>query len=163
MRNVITAALLMVSASCVHAQWRYDEGKDEMRGTVTAFAELRSSNAAQLRFPYAGGSTLSILLRQSGQRQDAMIVVSKGQFVCGLDGCRYAVKFDDKLEQISLSRASSGSSDVLFVSNSTQFIKQLRSAKAVIVEVEFYDHGREQFTFAPAGLNWPLSSAAAKK
>ncbi len=140
--------------------WTYDEKKDEMRGKTRYLASLTSTNEIQLDFPYNGGSSMQLVLRDDPEYgKDVMLMISKGQLPCyTYDGCSFKVKFDDgPVRDISAAGAESGSSEVLFVQGAggrKRLMEGLRSAKRMIVEVTVYDAGRQQFVFEPAGLNW---------
>jgi hypothetical protein len=85
-----------------------------------------------------------------------MLRTVNGIFTC--DG-RYrktiAVKFDaGAIESFNCSNPSDGSADVLFITPQANFIQKLRKSKKLIIEAEFYSHGRKQMTLLPSGLNW---------
>ena len=41
--------------------WQYTETKDQMRGIVTSYATVQSTNQLDFDFPYRGGSTVTLL------------------------------------------------------------------------------------------------------
>ncbi len=137
-----------------------------MRGITTKYASLISENSVYFGFPYDGGSELSITLRKTTKEpSDVMFVISKGQFSCDtISGrCYASFKFDDQpLQEIRLSGSTDHSSDILFIhsSNDTeQFIKSLKSAKSLIIELPFYQEGHKQFKFKLPDLDWPTSES----
>ncbi|WP_174874199.1 hypothetical protein [Vogesella oryzae] len=140
--------------------WSYDEKKDEMRGKSRYLATLYSQNEIQLAFPYNGGSSMRLTLRDDPEYgKDVMLVIDKGQLPCyAYDGCSFKVKFDDgPVQTVSAAGAENGSQDVLFVSGPAgrkRVMNGLRKAKRMVVEVQVYDAGRQQFVFEPAGLHW---------
>jgi|GEM_PF-1076160 len=143
--------------------WVYSESTDEMRGIDSRFASIDSDNQVQFDFPYDGGSNLRITLRKkTGESPEVMFVVSKGQYSCDTisDNCYASIKFDNKaVENIALASTSDYSSDVLFIKYDTdinEFIRSLSKAKAVIIELPFYQEGAQQFKFSPSGLNWNI-------
>lgn len=149
------ALLLSLSSSAVIAQWKYRTTEDKMRGKSTKHAELRSPTRVALAFPYNGGSTLTLALRQEQDADlDAFVYIDKGQMPCH-GTCTVAVKFDDEPVQYwpALGTTSPRSTAVFFRQEAT-FLDRLRSAKKLIVEVHLYDHGHEQFTFHLRGLKW---------
>jgi hypothetical protein len=138
------------------AQWKYKTTEDKMRGTNIHYAELKSINRAQLDFPYRGGSALELILRhkESTEEPDAILILDRGQIPCSID-CNVFVKFDSgEVEKLGGSGGESGRSDLIFIGNSKEFIERLRLAKRLIVEVSIFGHGRFQFIFNVAGLNW---------
>lgn len=141
------------------ASWTYHENKDEMRNTVNYYATKLSENEVNFNFPYHGGSKAKITLRKHSEYgNDIIISISKGQFSCRYDSCSISAKFDDnKVEKYTVGESSSGSSDVLFISgqkNLKKFVSNLKKSKKVILELNFFDHGKEQFTFDIEGLDW---------
>ena len=62
-------------------KWTYSENIDEMTEKKTFFASLTSDNKVDFDFPYEGGSSLSINVRQSPKYgKDVYFTISKGQF-----------------------------------------------------------------------------------
>ena len=146
--------LFLVSLSA-QAQWTYRTTEDKMRQTNTKYAELRSTNRAQLDFPYRGGSTLQLILRKRSEDDlDVILWLNKGQVPCH-DRCVVTAKFDDDdpLEFFAVG-PQSASSDSLFLYEEQAIVDRLKTAKKLIVEVLIYDHGKFQFTFSPRGLKW---------
>lgn len=141
----------------VKENWTYDETKDEMRGDSTYLATNTSTNTVELEFPYNGGTNLNIVLRKDAEHgNDVIFVVNKGQLFCTYNDCYISVKFDDgPVEKFTTAEAEAGSSEVLFLANNPSgFVKKLKSAQSVMVEVQFFNHGKEQFKFDVSDLNW---------
>lgn len=139
------------------SNWEYDESEDEMRGETSYFASNESMNTVELQFPYQGGTRLNILLRDNAKHgKDIMFIVNKGQIFCGFQDCHVNIKFDDgEVQRYETSEAEAGSSEVLFLTNNIGgFVKKLKNSKTVTVEVNFYNHGAEQFKFDVYGLEW---------
>ena len=138
-------------------QWVYEESKDEMRGTVTKFAILKSDTTVDFPFPYKGGSYLNIQVRKSAKfGEDVMFVVNKGHLICDYNNCSVNVKFDDgKVTSYPASRAAGGDSTTLFLDGGvSSFVDKLKKSKSIMVEVDFFKHGSEQFSFTNNGLIW---------
>ncbi len=139
--------------------WQYNESKDEMRDSVDYTALLESSNKIELDFPYNGGTTLGLLLRESSNfGQDIMIVVEKGNLGACIAGCSANFKFDDgEIVEYNLSGGSDSMGNVLFIQNQKDvkaISDKLKSSKIVFVEVSFFDQGLKQFKFDVSGLEW---------
>jgi hypothetical protein len=85
-----------------------------------------------------------------------MFLVDEGQILChSFSDGHVSVKFDDQpIKRYGCDGASDGSSDIAFLSNETGFLANLKKAKKVIIEAEFYQQGRQQFVFDTAGLKW---------
>lgn len=137
--------------------WIYDETKDEMRGDSTYLATNTSTNMVELEFPYSGGTNLNIVLRKDAEHgNDVIFAVNKGQLFCTYNDCYISAKFDDgPVEKFTTVEAEAGSSEVLFLANNQSgFVKKLKSAQSVMIEVQFFNHGKEQFKFDVSDLNW---------
>lgn len=147
-----------VNTQSVNAdKWIYDESVDEMRGETSYFATNESLNTVQLESPYSGGTKLNILLRKDAENgNDVLFAVNKGQLFCTYQDCYISIKFDDEpVEKIATTEAAAGSSEVLFLANGVSgFVERLKGAESVMIEVEFYDHGKEQFKFDVSNLKW---------
>jgi diacylglycerol kinase family enzyme len=97
------------------------------------------------------------LLRDNAKHgKDIMFIVNKGQIFCGYQDCHVNIKFDDgEVQRYETTEAEAGSSEVLFLTNNIGgFVKKLKNSKTVTVEVNFYNHGAEQFKFDVYGLEW---------
>lgn len=136
--------------------WTYNEDEDKMEGTKQFFANCTSTNTADFEFPYDGGSTLDIHIRNLGEGNEALITVSKGQFMTSIgDSESLKAKFDDeKPMNFTYSSASDGSGDVIFINNSSKFISKIKKAKKVMLEVGFFNSGRKVLEFETEGLKW---------
>ncbi|MBS0647374.1 MAG: hypothetical protein JSR97_12415 [Verrucomicrobia bacterium] len=119
------------------------------------FAVSNSTNDLEFDFPYKGGSTLSIIVRNMNKENDVMLQISKGQF-----GSSYSqkvkIKFDDgKIESYSFSDAADGSSNYIFLENSKSLIAKLKAAKHLKIEAPFFQAGRQVAEFDVSGFEWP--------
>lgn len=144
-------------AEVVRPNWEYDSKTDEMRGESSYFAATTSQNLVELDFPYQGGTDLKIMLRKDAEHgNDVIFLVNKGQLYCTYRDCHISIKFDDgAVEKIETVEAAAGSSELLFLANNPSgFVNRLKSADTVMVEVQFYNHGKEQFKFDVSGLEW---------
>lgn len=138
-----------------NAEWEYRENIDEMRGTKMEFAQLTSENAVEFPFPYNGGSHLLLVIRKSAGQTELLIQTLNGQFSSSYGGTyQVSTKADSgSIRQWPANEPDNYSTDILFVSDPRGFIKMLQGAARVFVELEFYDSGRQQFKFNPAGLD----------
>ena len=156
MRSIAVLILCLSVCTSVVAQWRYKTSDDKMRGTKTKVAELRSTNRAQLDFPYRGGSTLELTVRKSDKEEDPDVIfwLDRGQIPC-LSDCSISAKFDnDEVKEWEGSGPQSHRSDTIFLDSSKDFLARLKSAKRLTVEILIFNHGRFQYTFNTAGLKW---------
>lgn len=139
------------------SNWEYDESEDEMRGETSYFASNESINTVELQFPYQGGTRLNIVLRDNAKYgEDIMFLINKGQIFCSYQDCHVNIKFDNgEVQRYETSRAEGGSSEVLFLTNNISgFVERLKKSENVTIEVNFYNHGAEQFKFDISGLEW---------
>ncbi len=96
-------------------------------------------------------------LRSLKDGHTVYISVERGQFLTGSYGLeRYAaVKFDDgKIQKFSTAGSSSGNTNVMSIQGYDRFVRQLRRAKTVSIEAEFFHEARHVIHFDVAGLSW---------
>lgn len=139
--------------------WEISTSKDEMRGTIDTYASIESDNEVDFEFPYNGGSTLSITVRESQKfGTNVYLSISNGQFVGNaFDGSDYVtIKFDDEpLQKYHFNNASSGSMDIIFLKKEKELIGKFKKARKIMVEAPFFDCGSKQFTFTvDKSLEW---------
>jgi hypothetical protein len=140
--------------------WKYSTSEDKMRNETTYFAHTTSLNSVSFDFPYNGGSSADLTVRQNQKYGlNIYLDISKGQFQCSYNGCRVSVKFDDsKVESYGASEPDSGGSTTLFLSNEKKFLESLRKAKKMTIEASFFQEGSRQFEFDVSNLEWPPKS-----
>lgn len=139
------------------SSWQYDESIDEMRGESSYFAINKSTNVVGLGFPYGQDIGLNIIIRDDAQYgKDLLFAVNKGQLFCTYQDCYVSVKFDDgPVQKLVANEAEAGSSEVLFLADDiSSFVEKLKKSDNVMIEVNFFDHGKEQFKFDVSGLDW---------
>jgi hypothetical protein len=136
--------------------WQYTETKDQMRGIVTSYATVQSTNQLDFAFPYSGGSTATLILSREEGELNVILTIDKGQFTCfDNSGDKVAMRFDDGLVYTyGCTRSADVRTDIIFLSPEHQILNQLRKAKRVIVEAQFFQAGRHQLTFDIADLKW---------
>jgi hypothetical protein len=134
--------------------WIYSEDEDKMTNKMTKYAIITADEELQFKFPYDGGSTATLQLRKKGGL-DIILSVSKGQFTNSYSGGSVRVKFGDSpAKSYSISSSSSGSSDLIFINQTKDFVSRLKSANKIIIEAEFYQEGNKLITFQTAGFDW---------
>lgn len=153
MTKQLVLILMMTFASFASFAWERQEDVDQMRGTKTSFTYTISVNKVDFPFPYNGGSTLELNIRNRKQDGVAVaLIVKNGQFLCHKE-CWIDAKFDDgKIQRFRSSQSSSGKPNLIFVTPNSTFIGKLKKSKTLMVEVDFYNAGREQFQFDVGGL-----------
>jgi hypothetical protein len=149
------------------ASWNYSTTSDEMRGTSTRWAELNSSNAPHLDFPYAGGSPVVLQLFKGGGdiETNIRLLLANGQFACsGSAGrtCSLTIKVDDeKPQEIRGIEDECGShtclrlgADLFNQEHPPAVLALIQSADNLVIEVPLYDFGPYQYKFATSELRW---------
>lgn len=136
--------------------WEYSENVDEMDGKKNYFAVLVSDNQLNFDFPYNGGSSGIISIRNMNGKNTIALRIETGQFMSNFNGSEYIrIKFDDAvLESYNFGTASDGSSDIIFPSLSNKIIDKFKKAKKVKIEAPFYNEGRKVLNFSTEGLVW---------
>lgn len=138
--------------------WVFLNNKDDMGRGDIKIAMVPSTNRFQLAFPYQGSQRATLMLR-SGPGLDiaVMLTVERGQFLCRVDTCDIAIKFDDEeAKSATATRPNDGSSDLIFLGDEYGFIEAAKKAKRVKIEATFYQNGARVFDFPVSGLGgWP--------
>lgn len=134
--------------------WRYEKTTDN-EGRSVQKASTMSPNLLEFEFPYNGGSTATLTLRKRADDTHVYIQVSKGQFNRSFQGGQARVRFDGKAPVLySFSAAENGSANVIFFDADQKLINQMKTARNMVVDVEFAGQGKRQITFRTAGLTW---------
>lgn len=136
--------------------WDYGESTDEMTNKDQFWTTTTSTNTIDFDFPYQGGSTFDLTVRNLGKKNEVTLSVSKGQFLTSFGFSKACmVKFDDETgTRFSYGSASDGSSDIIFFSNASKFISRLKKAKKLKIEAPFFNEGNKIIEFDVAGLKW---------
>lgn len=137
------------------SNWQYNEEEDKITSKTMYFAHVSASNPLDLKFPYEGAEA-QIIIRYKNHKQDAVLEVTKGQFMANItEGQDIKVRFDsNKAETYSCSASSDDDSRYLFINTSKRFIDKIKHSKKVIIEAEMYDNGFQQMEFDTEGLVW---------
>lgn len=132
-----------------------------MRGQTVHRAEINSTTRIN------GDGAMTILVRRTGaaSQDEALLFLRNLLYSCGISDCAASVKFDDgPIRTIALARSTDMSSAGLFVSKLAPFLQDLKKAKRLIVEVDVFRNGRQQFVFEDvSGLKLPDVASAKKK
>lgn len=138
-------------------RWNYSVSEDEMTGKKTYIARVLSEEEYELDFPYQGGTWGRLMLRHHPRHgTDVMISINSGQLHCGsFRGCKILVRFDDgEPVKFSASPPADYSHDTLFITPAAKFIKAVKTASKVRVELPFFQQGSRMFTFQISELVW---------
>jgi len=149
--------------SAAPTKWAYSEYQDEMGRGTTKLAQVVSSNTVRFGFPYQGETHAALQLRKSpkygqdGIGAEVMVRVERGQFVSSYTKNFVTVRFDDgELWKFAIGEPEDGVTGLLFMRpvDAESFIEQLRKAKSLKIEADFYQEGPRVFEFEVRGLNW---------
>ena len=135
--------------------WQYEKAVNQEGETIYK-ASLGSPTLLQFGFPYTGGSTTTLTIRQRKQQPATVYLqVSNGQFNRSFQGGRVRIRFDGKpAVTYTYSAAENGSASVIFFDEAGKLIRQLKTAKRMVVDLTFYGQGNRQIEFRTAGLVW---------
>lgn len=152
-RKILIAAVCALSPlAAMASSWVYHESKDEMRGTSTYSAELKSTNVKEFSSPYDGESSLTILMVSQDDKNilGIALVLSNGRMTCqGAGKCIISAKFDDgPIKEFSASPAGR-SGNAIGINDISSFAGLLKGSRSVFVEVPVYQEGAVQFKFSP--------------
>lgn len=137
--------------------WEYGEtNNDKMDNSSVHYGIIKSINKVEFGFPYEGGSTLSIVLLKRKGVSKVLLQIDKGQFMSSYNNENtIRIKFDkEKPRNYRFSNESTGDTKTIFLNNSYSIIEKLKKSKNVIIEVEFYSEGTNQFEFNVEKLKW---------
>ena len=134
-----------VSSAAPQPQVVYTESWDKMGRVTGKEAQLVSLNTVRFGFPYEGEIRAWLHLRNSPKsEQDIMLRVEPGQFVPSYTKDFVTVRFDDgELQKFTIGDPEDGTSDSRFIHDNGTFINQLRQAKSLKIEADFYEEGVE--------------------
>lgn len=135
------------------SDWDYGQTKDEMTGSINKWASNTSAELLHFAFPYEGGSSLTLTIRNRNGSNDVLLRVSEGQFLTYEQICR--LKFDDgKPMTVGIIEAADNSSDVIFLGSARTIMNKLKTSSTLLVEVPFHQEGRRQVHFNVKNLKW---------
>ena len=129
--------------------WQYQQG-----GTLYK-ATLNSTNQIELPYPYGGGSTVTLAVRNRDGATTAFLSVSKGLLAPSYQGGTALIRFNgSRPVTYTLSAAANGRGNLLFVDDSPQLIRQLRTANTMTVQLNVTGQKLNEIRFNIAGLRW---------
>lgn len=155
-KSEIADSIAMPIETALAQNWTYGEQSNKMDNIKSHFALTNSTNTLQFQFPYNGGSTFILSIRTQKGKNEMYVEASKGQFLASSMGNSYVrIKADDgKPFTATISSASDGSSNYIFIDNANKVISLIRNAKKLMIEAEFFQEGRQAIEFDVNGLIW---------
>ncbi len=135
--------------------WQYSDAVDEMTSKKNYFARITSPDVAEFDFPY-GSEYMTMTVRNMNGSDDVLLEVTDGQFhEEDYNNPTVTVRFDDaEATAYSVDKSADGSSKLRFILNSDKFIKNLKAAKTLKIQAQFYNQGNHIFGFDVKGLKW---------
>ena len=134
--------------------WQYSKRVDNEGRTVYK-ASITSPTLLAFDFPYNGGSIATLTIRKRDTDTHVYIQVSKGQFNRSFQEGKARVRFDGHAPvTYTFSAAENGSANVIFFDSEKALIKQLKTARTMLIDVDFAGQGTRQIEFRTAGLKW---------
>ena len=149
--SVAAIALDDVAPKNYKVTWDFTISKDEMTDSKNIWASITSDNYISQDFPYEGNTRATITVRYMKKYgYDVLIQISQGQ----MNGRHYygtdyiSARFDEnKPKKYYFNESADGDSKVVFLRNSSDFIKNCKKAKDIKIELPLYKGGRPIFTF----------------
>lgn len=130
------------------SKWFYSEKVDKMTSEVKKFAWINANELLHFDFPYDGGSTATLTIRKANNDIDIYISVSKGQFTSTYDNQFVTVRFDDNPPQkIKYLEPADHSSDLIFLTQEKEILKNIKKSKKMLVEAMFFNEGNRVMEF----------------
>lgn len=132
-------------------RWMYDDFTDEMSDKKGQIATVFTKETRFGIMQDDGDNRGMLALRYHPRfGQSVLLHVRQGALRSG----SLYVRFDDKPAQRFLTKYSDGQQSV-FILDDKQFIKALKSADSIRVELPFYHWPQTVIRFNVAGLKWP--------
>ena len=131
--------------------WDFSIEKDDLYDTNNIWAKIKSDNYVSQRFPYEGYTYATITVRYMKKYgYDVIINISKGQIHgSSYNGDNYiTARFDEGTpKKYYFNEAADGSSDHVFLSGKSDFIKRCKQAKDIKIDIPLFQAGRPTFSF----------------
>ena len=131
--------------------WDFKIEKDPMTDTKNIWANIQSDNYISQDFPYEGYTYAFITVRYMKKYgYNVLVQISKGQINgSSYNGTDYiTARFDGgSPKKYYFDDAADGSSEIVFLRNSSDFISKCKKAKEIKIDIPIYKSGRPVFTF----------------
>jgi hypothetical protein len=136
--------------------WYYKTDTDQMTSAVSKKAYTYVTDGLRLKFPYEDAAG-TLMIRKKEGKLSVMFNVTTGQIVSADDehGKKVRVRFDsDPPEYYTVTGATNSQTTSIFLDDEEKFIKRLKTAKKLLIEVAFYDNPTQQIVFDTDGFIW---------
>jgi len=166
MKNIFLFALLFFALfGCIEEDgkktnkrgWQYTTDVDKMDGSTNYYAVITSTNKINFKFPYDGGSSFFLAIRNMKNKTEVLLTVSSGQFMpsnpFSHDVCR--IKFDSAYPMdFSYNNTTDFSGEAIFFREPQKLISNLKTANKLMIECPFFQEGMKIIEFDVQGLIW---------
>lgn len=143
----VMGLLCLITKAQVTSSWIYSDKIDEMSSKKVYYAEI--SNTDSDRY------TSRITLRNKNNSNDVLLYIKDAVINANVNGVNMRIKFDNETpSRYYGSLADDGSYDVVFIHPTANFIKKVKKAKKIIIEIEIYNGGTNVLHFDVDGLKW---------
>jgi DNA-directed RNA polymerase subunit RPC12/RpoP len=153
----VTASEVEKINTAPQVSWVYSKGKDQMSGKDIVYANTKSLNTEDLKWPYGPGIGARLTLRNHPREgKDAYVSIDKGQILFKSYNRLYVmVRFDDRPAiQFEGSGASDMSTNFVFISDYKKFLAELKKSKTVRFELPIYQDANRTWQFNVSNLLW---------
>lgn len=134
--------------------WHSRESTDEMSGKTRFFNSTFSTNKLYFDFPYNGGSSFTLTVRNMNGRNEVLLSTEKGQFMSSYSH-NVRLKFDENSPiTVGYEEPSDASSGLIFLEASSKIIANLKKGKKLKIEAPFYQEGSQIIEFDIDGFEW---------
>lgn len=135
-------------------KWTYENYQDPMSDEVIRTAQVVSKEVIELDLPYEGGTYLNLVVRKSNQGYVSFIQSSNGQLITETGNETVLLRFDGG-ESIRFDVIDSQDYDstVKFFKDANKIVELIKNSKTLKIQVLYYNHGNEVFTFDVSNLN----------
>ncbi|RYF74067.1 MAG: hypothetical protein EOO39_09225 [Cytophagaceae bacterium] len=136
------------------AGWRYEDKSDNIVGTMYK-ATLDAGKPIEFPYPYAGGSTVSLIIRHRGGNTNVYLATTKGMFTRSFQGGKAQIRFDNGQPlTYFLTAAANGSGNTVYFDKEQKLVQQIKASKKMTVQLQFTGFPLEALPFNTAGLRW---------
>ena len=132
--------------------WEVSEKIDEMTDTKNVWKSIRSLNGIQQEFPYNDGQTYATITVRYMKKygDDVLISINQGQIHGNSfsNSSYITVRFDTQSpKKYYFNEAADGSTEMVFLKNSKDFIENAKKAKDIKIEIPLFMGGNPLFRF----------------
>jgi uncharacterized protein YxeA len=133
--------------------WVYSSDTNQMNNEVTLYAENSSPTELDFDFPYEGGSTYKLTIRETNGKDEVMLSLNNSPALAPEN--KITLKFDDKQPfSVSFNESADGGTDVVFLNSSQKIINEIKQSKKLKMELTIFENGNHIIEFNIADLKW---------